>query len=227
MDRIAEPELMQEPKQVEAYAMADFAEPHEQFVDLLVQSFEEFSDAPNYKGTVLDLGCGAGDISRRFAQKCPKAYVHGVDGSAEMLNWADKLSTEQNLDQRLVWIHGYLGQIQCPRARYDAIISNSLLHHLRDPQDLWLAIQHRAAPGAPVFIMDLFRPHSPSQARDLVQQYAKDEPEVLQNDFYHSLLAAYTYEEIQQQLQIAQLPHFSIEQCSDRHMCIKGRMSTE
>lgn len=226
MQRIPEPELMQQPDQVEAYAKADFSEPHEHFIQLLSQAFEEFSTpgSKHYRGTVLDLGCGSGDIVRRFIRHFPLASVHGVDGSTTMLQWAQRLSREAGCDQRLTWIHGRILQLHYPLDRYDAVISNSLLHHLSDPQDLWQCIKHRACADAPVFIMDLMRPDTESKAKTLMQRYASDEPAVLQNDFYNSLLAAYRIDEIQQQLRTAKLDYFSVESCSDRHLLIKGRM---
>ncbi|MDH5326208.1 MAG: class I SAM-dependent methyltransferase [Gammaproteobacteria bacterium] len=224
MERVAEPELMQQAEQVKAYAQADFSEPHNLFVHAVLQNFDEFTNPEQYKGTLLDLGCGSGDICRRMLAQLPRAYMHGVDGSAAMLQWAEKLSETAGCGQRLLWLYGRLTEIQYPQPRYDAVISNSLLHHLLDPQDLWLTIQQRTAPGAPIFIMDLTRPDDEAQAKTLVQTYAADEPQILQHDFYHSLLAAYTVEEVQQQLEIAQLQHLQVQTCSDRHLCIKGRM---
>ena len=55
MNRILEPELMDDPAQAEAYARADFAEENQGFVDRFKEYFPEFS-----QGKVLDLGCGPG-----------------------------------------------------------------------------------------------------------------------------------------------------------------------
>ena len=62
MDRILESELMDDPKQAEAYARADFAKENQGFVDRFKEYFPEFS-----QGKVLDLGCGPADIPIRFA----------------------------------------------------------------------------------------------------------------------------------------------------------------
>ena len=59
----------------------------------------------------------------------------------------------------------HLPRDRLPRSRYDAVISNSLLHHLGDPAVLWQAIEAHAGPGAPVFVMDLLRPESPERAQ--------------------------------------------------------------
>ncbi|MGZ8194839.1 MAG: class I SAM-dependent methyltransferase, partial [Methylosarcina sp.] len=63
MERQLEPELMEDPEQVKAYAEADFAIPHNDFIERI----KLFIDQPGFNGTALDLGCGPGDISLRFA----------------------------------------------------------------------------------------------------------------------------------------------------------------
>jgi hypothetical protein len=48
----------------------------------------------------------------------------------------------------------------------------------------------------------LLRPDSPEAAQAIVDQYASGEPEVLRRDFYNSLLAAFTEDEIGAQFEI-------------------------
>ncbi len=55
MERVPELELMDDAAQAEAYARADFSEPHNHFVELFKQCFP----GP-VQGAVLDLGCGPG-----------------------------------------------------------------------------------------------------------------------------------------------------------------------
>jgi len=103
------------------------------------------------------------------------------------------------------------------------VLSNSLLHHLRDPLVLWSAVRRHGAPGAPVFIMDLKRPADSAEAGRLVDAYAAGEPEVLRHDFYRSLLAAFEIEEIRHQLGVAGLADFlSVRAVSDRHVAAWG-----
>jgi hypothetical protein len=55
MDRIPEPELMNDPGQALAYARADFEEPHNQFVELSMKRAT--------KGKVCTIGTGANHAS--------------------------------------------------------------------------------------------------------------------------------------------------------------------
>lgn len=221
MERIPEPELMLGEDQARAYAEADFEEPHELFIEEFRLAFPEVATC----GFVLDLGCGPGDITARFARAFPECEVHGIDGSRAMLKFGRMIvGGDRNLQKRIKLCYGTLPEFDPPRDRYDVIISNSLLHHLADPMALWQAVRRFGTPGTPVFVMDLMRPASADDAARLAKLYTGGEPEVLQHDFYHSLLAAYRIEEVLQQLSSAGLGHFLAQAVSDRHLVIHGRV---
>lgn len=219
MERIPEPELMDEPEQARAYAQADFAEPHQAFVEHFRQCFP--GHCPRQ---VLDLGCGAADITIRFARAYPESTLTGVDGAAAMLEFARETIARADLGDRIRLLEARLPETILPRGVFDTVISNSLLHHLRDPQTLWQAVKQYAAPGAAVFIMDLRRPDSREQAAALVGEYAGAEPEILRRDFFNSLLAAFRPEEIMEQLEQAGLAPFRVEAVGDRHVIVHGVM---
>ena len=217
--RIPEPELMDGLEQARAYANADFTEPHSLFMTLFRQ-FHPHVSVTN----VLDLGCGPADISCRFAHAFPGCRIDAVDGAGAMLQQARERLRREGLEQRIDLHQRYLPQDTLPAVSYDVIISNSLLHHLAAPQTLWQCVRMAAQPGTALLIMDLLRPDSRQQARDLVATYADGEPEVLRDDFYHSLLAAYSVPEIRAQLLAAGLDDFTVHQVSDRHWCVVGVM---
>ncbi|MGR9116422.1 MAG: class I SAM-dependent methyltransferase [Gammaproteobacteria bacterium] len=219
MQRILEPELMEDNNQVMAYAQADFSEPHQQFIDRLAA----IAGPAGLELTALDLGCGPGDISRRFVQAYPLCLLHAVDGSKPMLDYA-KATIANEWQARIHFIHGRLPDVSLPYEQYDLIFSNSLLHHLPEPEVLWKFIKRYGKRGGRVVVMDLLRPETVQEAKNKVEYYAASEPEILQHDFYHSLLAAFTLDEIKEQLNAACL-NFSVEQISDRHVFISGRIT--
>lgn len=219
MNRIPEPELMDDPAQALAYARADFEQPHTQFI---AQFRTCFPDWPG-RGHVLDLGCGPGDICRRFARAFPETIVHGVDAATAMLHIGREDLREAGLDRRIELFKGYLPGALLPREHYDAVISNSLLHHLHDPYALWQSVLRHALPGAPVFVMDLRRPASREEAAALVDTYAAGEPEVLRTDFHNSLLAAYRVEELDAQLHDIGIEWLRLQALGDRHIIAYGR----
>ncbi len=216
MNRVLEPELMEDDEQVKAYAEANFEIPHSQFIQLLT----DFVNNPEFDGHALDLGCGPGDISSRFAETFPLCKLDAVDGSLPMLNYA-KTIIDPKLNDRLRFIHGLLPHVTLPQSNYEIIFSNSLLHHLPDPNTLWQSVIKYSKPETRVIIMDLIRPANEDEARQLVETYAKNEPDILKTDFYNSLLAAFSLKEITAQLVRAEL-NFNIVQISDRHVFITG-----
>ncbi|AHE97004.1 methyltransferase type 12 [Thioalkalivibrio paradoxus ARh 1] len=219
MERRPEPELMLDPEQARAYAEADFAEPHEHFVDLFAERFPDMAG-----GAVLDLGCGPGDVSLRLAARYPACVVHGIDGAQAMLAAGAAWCRAHPAGSRVQLRMGRLPDAQAPGAPYETIVSNSLLHHLHDPRVLWDVILRDGAPGARVFVMDLCRPESAQRVSELVARHAATAPEVLRRDFENSLYAAFTPGEVRAQLGDAGLEAFQVEQVSDRHLVAWGRL---
>jgi ubiquinone/menaquinone biosynthesis C-methylase UbiE len=219
MERVPEPELMDVPAQARAYAEADFSEPHDHFVELLGSRLGTV-----LKGHILDLGCGPGDICRRVARAFPDCRVLGVDGSRPMLDMAHAGRSGTAPDHRVDYRLGLLPDVALPEHDYRLIMSNSLLHHLRDPSILWQSLKRFGKPGTGVFVMDLSRPASRAIANRLVQQYAADAPPILRQDFLNSLLAAYRPSEVRLQLQRHELEHLTIETVSDRHFIVFGAL---
>jgi ubiquinone/menaquinone biosynthesis C-methylase UbiE len=220
MERIPEAQLMDDFEQARAYALADFEEPHSRFIALFRERFpDEAMD-----GVALDLGCGPGDITRRFAEAFPACRIHAVDGAESMLMFARQMIDFGMLHERVRLFKRLLPTDSLPKTQYDAVICNSLLHHLEDPMVLWQSVRQFAKPGAAVFVMDLMRPESLEQAESMRREYAANEPLVLQHDFYNSLLAAYTPDEVKGQLHKAGLEQLAVEAVSDRHLLVSGRV---
>jgi 2-polyprenyl-3-methyl-5-hydroxy-6-metoxy-1,4-benzoquinol methylase len=220
VDRIPEPELMENEAQVLAYSRADFAESNAAFIRHFTALTGE-----NFTGCALDLGCGPGDIPLRLLRAHPRATVHALDGSAAMLALARTAAAAvPSADGRVLFLQGLVPGATLPRKIYDAVMSNSLLHHLPDPSALWRMIRCRAAPGAPVVVMDLFRPLSQAAARAIVDAYAAGEPETLRHDFLASLQAAFAPDEIRDQLAAADLKGLKVRLVSDRHVLVEGTM---
>ena len=216
MQRIPEPELMSDEDQAIAYANADFEEPHNHFISLLKDAVVDFLPK---SGAAIDLGCGAADISIRFAKAFQDYQIDALDGSAAMLAEGEKALSISGLSDRISLIQDYLKETTLADKDYDLIFSNSLLHHLHDPMLLWNCIKN--AKGNPkIFIMDLMRPDSEEKVDWMVKEYAAGEPEVLQRDFFNSLKAAFTPDEVMEQLKEAGLDDFKVSVVSDRHFIV-------
>ena len=215
MQRSPEPELMAEAQQALEYAQADFSEPNGAFVERLLARWQP-------QGKVVDLGCGPADIPVRLAQRCSEVLIDAVDGSRAMLDWGQQAIDAAGVTT--VTLHcAQLQQLQLS-GRYSAVLSNSLLHHLHEPALLWRCVKQLAAPGAWVLVMDLMRPPSPEAAAALVEQHAADAPPILKKDFLASLHAAFSVQEVREQLREAGLSQLTVEPVSDRHLVVEGRL---
>ncbi len=218
MDRILEPEIMDGEEQVRVYANADFAEENQRFVDQFLNLYPEVEE-----GTVLDLGCGPADIPIRLLRSRPTLHVTGVDASSPMIQWAEEARQQAGLQGRIRLICQRFQDLRLDRT-VDAVISNSLVHHVPNAFQFWYAVKTCAKPGAPVLVMDLLRPDTPEEAQALVNQYAADEPEQLRHDFYHSLLSAFTEDEVAAHLAEMNFSRLLIDVPDDRHWLVSGRV---
>jgi SAM-dependent methyltransferase len=222
MKRRPEPELMDGIEQARAYAEADFSEPNELFLRLLAEQRPgELTGA-----RALDLGCGPADIVIRLMRRFPGLRCDALDGSPAMLDLARQaLDQLPGLAPRIRLLCDKLPSARIEPHAYDLILSNSLLHHLHEPQVLWRSIRAAAKPGALVLVMDLMRPASAGWAAALVESYAADAPAVLKQDFRNSLHAAFEPAEVARQLRDAELADaLEVHVVSDRHLAVWGRM---
>jgi len=232
MRRTVEPELMDDPLQVLAYAQADFRASDQALVDRLVEIFgESLGDGPGPR--LVDLGCGPGNISFLLAERFPQASVLGLDGAAAMLEvaereLADRDLADRGLAKRLGFAQVLLGPESLPYGGFTAVVSNSLLHHLHDPQALWRHLRPLAAPGAAIYIKDLRRPATPGAALALQQKHLASAPPVLQRDYLASLHAAFEPAEVEAQLHLAGLPvgelGLQVAALDDRYLEVWGRL---
>ena len=216
MPRVLEPELMDDPAQALVYARADFEKENQGFIDRFRKYFPEFTG-----GHILDLGCGPGDIPVRFARALPSCRITGVDASEPMIGLAGAVVKQAGLADRITF--------RCERFQavslvepVDAAVSNSLLHHVPNPLQFWYRLRQLVKPGSPVLVMDLLRPDSPEESQAIVDRYAAKEPEILRRDFYHSLLAAFTEDEVAAQLAEMNLSRLMIDVVDDRHWVVSG-----
>ncbi len=97
-------------------------------------------DAPR---TIVDLGCGAGNVSALLADRWPHARITGVDNSSEMLAKA-RASTAG--DARFEWIEADIAT-WVPIAPMDVVYSNAALHWQDDHARLFPRLFDWVAPG--------------------------------------------------------------------------------
>jgi ubiquinone/menaquinone biosynthesis C-methylase UbiE len=215
MDRVLEPEIMDGEAEAAAYASADFSDSNQAFVRDVVSSF------PGHLGQVVDLGCGPGDIAIRLSKAARTTRITAVDASPAMLTLARATLRAAGHDVRVKFMAGRLPGVALADGHFDLVLSKDMLHHLPDPQVLWSELKRLGRPGAAVCVVDLSRPESPAAAHEIVERVSGGEHPLLKTDFYNSLCAAFTTDEVRAQLAVAGLA-LSVSQLTERHLCIKG-----
>ncbi|MDP6359279.1 MAG: class I SAM-dependent methyltransferase [Planctomycetota bacterium] len=215
MQRQQEHELMHG-TEATVYAAADFESVNAAYVESLQAMAGEMAGA-----ALIDLGTGPGDIAIRIALARPDWKVTGLDGSEDMLQLARDAERRASLSSTIAWVCADAKASELPAASFNILISNSILHHVSDPIEFWREVGRLAASDALIFMRDLHRPESEEAARAIIEEHAAEEPEVLRNEFYNSLLASYTCEEVREQIAQAGLD-LRVEMSSDRHLDVLG-----
>ena len=221
MQRRLEPELMNGDAQVQAYAAADFSSGDQATIDAIQRLLFATSPLPQ-DPLVVDLGCGPGNITLRLAGLFPQARIIGIDGAESMLALARGRAQQQQLEMSFLCqtlqevLRGpLLGQA-------DLIVSNSLLHHLHQPDLLWKVSRALAAPGCRVLHRDLRRPSSEAGLQQLLRKHLPSAPEVLQHDFAASLAAAFEPQEVIEELYKLGLNQLTVSVEDDRYLVVSG-----
>ena len=218
MTRVLEPELMDDPEQAIAYARANFEAENQSFVDRFRETFPDVVE-----GHVVDLGCGPADIPLRLLRALPGCRVTAVDASPAMIRLASEAVEQAGYGDRIALSCERLQSFALPEPA-DAVISNSLVHHLPNPLQFWYAVRQLVKPGGAVLVMDLLRPDTEEEARQIVDRYAADESPILRRDFLNSLQAAFTEDEVAAQLAQMNLSRLLIDVIDDRHWVVGGRV---
>ena len=104
------------------------------FVDLLARV------AAESPGEVVDLGCGAGNLTGLLAERWPDAHVVGLDSSPEMIQKA------RALDQRVDYEVADLRDWRADRP-VDVLVSNATLQWVPGHLELLPSLVEAVAPG--------------------------------------------------------------------------------
>jgi ubiquinone/menaquinone biosynthesis C-methylase UbiE len=217
--RILEPEVMDSAEEARDYDEMDHREVNTRFA-------EDFRSAARTAGlpeaaNVLDLGTGTAQIPIEIVKRMPGIQVTAIDLAEEMLKLARRNVERAGLTDRIM--------LKCVDAKdlsgemaFEAVISNSIIHHIPDPRSVFAAMRQVTRHGGLLFVRDLLRPETEAERQRLVDLYAAGANDHQRRLFADSLHAALTVEEVADLLEAVNLPRTAVQQTSDRHWTVNA-----
>lgn len=197
MARILETEVMNDPASVEAYTQMTMNDQG------LARYLLDTIAVNQASVKIADLGCGnCGYYSgydpafNTMYQTFPNAIFDGIEASAPMIAEAEK--TIESATTQLI-------QTKLPDAslinnNYDIVFSSLFLHQLPDAMVCWNTIKQIGKLNSTFYVFDLLRVEDSATCTAIVEGMTPDAPDVFKTDFYNTLRASFTVNEIKQQL---------------------------
>lgn|SRR5487761_117352 len=195
--RKPEPEAMDEPGEVEAYASATA----QAYLNAIDDTFvEQALSLGMTKGWALDVGVGPGSILLKVAQRSPGMRLIGIDRSPAMIASALRSAASQGLADRAKFCVADAARLPFPDERFALVWSNSVLHHLYDPNIAFSEMARAAKPGGAVLLRDLRRPSRLALAPHIAW-YGRHYTAMMKRLYGNSVRAAYTPAELKELLE--------------------------
>ena len=217
LERIPEPEVMDDLDGVEAYSAAA----SQAYLERIDRTFVEHALSLGVaEGHALDIGTGPGVIPIMLAAGVPGLRLTGVDLSQPMLQKAREAAEEAGVADRLDFRVGDAKSLPFSEQSFDLVLCNSLLHHLPDALALLNEISRLVRPGGAILLRDLRRPSRlefPLHALWFGRHYSG----VMSQLYRDSLQAAYTRAELECLLRRSQLAGARVFRTGRTHIGIQ------
>ena len=227
--RTLEPEVMDSAGEALDYDSMDHSAVNRVFVDDFLEACSAYHHAVSNETdqdslNILDVGTGTALIPIELCRRSLVCQITAIDLSDEMLKIACQNVELAGLQQVI-----HLDQIdakQLPYAdgRFDAVVSNSIVHHIAEPKYVVAQMLRVLRPGGILFVRDLLRPNDLQSLALLVATYAGEENQHQQQMFRDSLHAALRLDEMQRILRTCNVPSEWVRQTSDRHWTLVGHL---
>ena len=218
LPRVLEAEVMDAAADAVDYDAMDFAAVNAAFADDFVRHFGTAS------GHVLDVGTGTARIPIEIAKRSP-ATITAVDLSEDMLALGRKNVATAGLTSRITLQRVDAKGMPYPDGTFDAVVSNSIVHHIPDPSPFVREVVRLVKSGGAIFVRDLFRPPDRATLDRLVEAYAANDTPRQRQLFADSLHAALTVDEVRSLIAAVGLDPAAVSATSDRHWTWACRVS--
>jgi ubiquinone/menaquinone biosynthesis C-methylase UbiE len=109
------------------------------------------------QGTLVDLGCGSGNLIVEIAEKIPTLNLIGLDISSEILEFAKKRAVDKKMEQKMEFKVGNAEEMPFEDNSIDILISSLSLHHWINPVNVFKEIYKVLKPDGTFLIFDFRR----------------------------------------------------------------------
>lgn len=209
LPRVLEPEVMDTEEEAVSYDHMDHSEVNRSFIDRFV--------ALGARGRVLDVGTGPAHIPLELVRRGPGRSVVAIDAAHHMLAIGREHVARDGFARRVRLVLTDAKRLPFPDRSFDAVMSNSIVHHLPDPLPAFREIARVLRPGGALLLRDLHRPDDVRELDRLVALHAAGADARQRALFRDSLHAAFTTAELIELLARAGLRDLAVSKSSDRH----------
>ena len=216
LDRVLEPEVMNDREEAVEYDAMDHESVNRNFVTDLLNAGPIGNDC-------LDLGTGTALIPIELCKRDEEVRVMAADASTIMLDLARYQLEVNNLTSRIQLHFGDVKKLVFESSFFDTVMSNSLVHHLPSHDSFLVEALRVLRPGGLLFVRDLCRPESQEQLDLLMLTYGANESEGSRQMLRQSLHAALSLSEIRNLALQAGLSSVCVVMTSDRHWTLQTR----
>lgn len=223
LPRTLEPEVMDTEEEARDYDAMDHGEVNARFCEDLLAHRPRISRLHR----MLDVGTGTALIPIELCRRVSDVEVDALDLAAHMLALARRNVERAGLAGRVRLMQGDAKAAGRQDASFDAVMSNSIVHHICRPESALSEMWRLVRPGGLLFVRDLGRPASAARARELADAYAPVPAEAdarvrAMHERQRSLLeaslhAALTVDEVRAMVAALGVPADAVQMTSDRH----------
>lgn len=220
--RVLEPEVMDTAEEAEDYDAMDHAAVNGVFCDDLL------SRRPD-PAWVLDVGTGTARIALALCERSSTVRVVATDLADHMLRVAAKNVQNAGMSERISLRKDDAKALAPFTEPFDVVCSNSVVHHIPEPEKALAAWWSRVPAGALFFVRDLLRPDTLDEVDTLVKRYSgvrpSDPSQAASFDrqvslFHASLCAALRLDEVRAIAVSLGMPESAVQKTSDRHFTL-------
>lgn len=221
LPRVLETEVMDTPEEACDYDSMDHSEVNRVFAEGFLELLDS-RPAAAPRPRVLDVGTGTARIPIHICRLRPAFEITAIDLAEHMLNLGCQNVADSGFQELIRLEKADAKRLPYADGAYDAVISNSIIHHIPRPLGCLSEMARVLKPGGALFIRDLLRLPGDDQIMAILARHAAGASAHQRQMFEDSLRAALTVAEVEELLEQVGLSRSLVRQSSDRHWTIAG-----